>query len=118
PNLYGATPEKDRHDFARFFADPAIRPDELKIYPCSLIAGTELYARWQAGDYRPYTLEELVDLLADVKPTIPPYCRVNRLFRDIPAHHIQAGVKASNLREVVHEELMRRGNAAAVSAAG
>jgi elongator complex protein 3 len=109
PNLYGATPQKDRADFARFFDDPAIRPDELKIYPCSLIAGTELYDRWLAGDYAPYTLAELVDLLADVKPTIPPYTRVNRLFRDIPAHHIQAGVKASNLRQIVHEELARRG---------
>ena len=48
-------------------------------------------------------------LLADVKPTIPPYTRINRLFRDIPAHHIQAGVKLSNLRQVVHEELARRG---------
>jgi elongator complex protein 3 len=48
-------------------------------------------------------------LLADVKPTIPPYTRVNRLFRDIPAHHIQAGVKLSNLRQVVHDELARRG---------
>jgi elongator complex protein 3 len=109
PNLYGATPDKDRADFARFFDDPAIRPDELKIYPCSLIADTELYTRWQAGDYTPYTLAELVALLADVKPTIPPYTRVNRLFRDIPAHHIQAGVTASNLREVVHAELARRG---------
>src|SRR5690606_35076595 len=27
PNLYGATPDKDRADFARFFDDPAIRPD-------------------------------------------------------------------------------------------
>ena len=51
PNLFGATPAKDRADFARFFADPAIRPDELKIYPCSLIAGTELYDRYLAGDY-------------------------------------------------------------------
>lgn len=109
PNLYGATPQKDRADFARFFSDPAIRPDELKIYPCSLIKETELYERWQAGDYHPYTQEELVALLADVKPTIPPYTRVNRLFRDIPAHHIQAGVKLGNLREVVHEELARRG---------
>lgn len=109
PNLFGATPESDRADFARFFSDPAIRPDELKIYPCSLIADTELYDRWLAGAYRPYTEEELVALLADVKPTIPPYTRVNRLFRDIPAHHIQAGVKVSNLREVVHQELARRG---------
>lgn len=109
PNLYGATPAKDRVDFARFFNDPAIRPDELKIYPCSLIAGTELYERWQAGEYQPYMLAEMVDLLADVKPTIPPYTRVNRLFRDIPAHHIQAGITVSNLRQVVHEELARRG---------
>lgn len=109
PNLYGATPDKDRADFARFFEDAAIRPDEMKIYPCSLIADTELYNRWLAGDYQPYTVEELVDLLADVKPTIPPYTRINRLFRDIPAHHIQAGVKVSNLREVVQAELARRG---------
>lgn len=109
PNLYGATPDKDRADFARFFSDPAIRPDELKIYPCSLIKDTELYDRWLAGDYQPYSEAELVNLLADVKPTIPPYTRVNRLFRDIPAHHIQAGVKLSNLRQVVHEELARRG---------
>jgi elongator complex protein 3 len=109
PNLLGATPEKDRADFARFFADPAIRPDELKIYPCSLIAGTELYDLWRQGEYQPYSLEELVGLLADVKPAIPPYTRVNRLFRDIPAHHIEAGVKTSNLRQLVQEELARRG---------
>ncbi len=109
PNLFGATPEKDRADFMRFFSDPAIRPDELKIYPCSLIAGTELYDRWRAGEYHPYSLDDLVELLADVKPSIPPYTRVNRLFRDIPAHHIMDGVTVSNLREVVHEELRRRG---------
>ncbi|MBV7338495.1 tRNA uridine(34) 5-carboxymethylaminomethyl modification radical SAM/GNAT enzyme Elp3 [Chloroflexi bacterium TSY] len=109
PNLFGATPEKDRADFERFFADPAICPDELKIYPCSLIKDTELYTRWQAGEYYPYTEKELVELLVQIKPTIRPYTRVNRLFRDIPAHHIEAGVKLSNLREVVHEELARRG---------
>jgi len=109
PNLFGATPDKDRADFARFFNDPAICPDELKIYPCSLIADTPLYDHWLAGEYHPYGQEELVALLADVKPTIPPYTRINRLFRDIPAHHIQAGVKLSNLREVVAEELQRRG---------
>jgi len=106
PNLFGATPEKDRADFARFFNDPAICPDELKIYPCSLIADTPLYDHWLAGEYHPYEQDELVALLADVKPTIPPYTRVNRLFRDIPAHHIQAGVKLSNLREVVADELI------------
>ena len=109
PNLYGATLDSDRVSFRSFFDDPAIRPDELKIYPCSLIAGTELYQRWLAGDYSPYSEQELVALLADIKPSVPPYTRINRLFRDIPAHHIEAGVKTSNLREVVHRELARRG---------
>ncbi len=109
PNLLGATPAGDRADFARLFSDPALCPDEIKIYPCALLADTELYARWQAGEYAPYTQEELVALLADVKPTIPPWVRVNRLFRDIPAHHIQAGVTAGNLRQVVQAELARRG---------
>ena len=109
PNLYGATLDSDLVSFRRFYDDPAIRPDELKIYPCSLIAGTELYQRWLAGDYYPYSEPELVALLADIKPTVPPYTRINRLFRDIPAHHIEAGVKTSNLREVVQKELTRRG---------
>ena len=110
PNLYGATPASDRVSFRQFFDDPAIRPDELKIYPCSLIAGTELYEKWLAGLFTPYTEQELVSLLADIKPTVPPYTRINRLFRDIPAHHIVDGVKLGNLREVVQQELTRRGD--------
>ena len=111
PNLHGATPASDRRDFRRFFSDRSIRPDEMKIYPCSLIEGTELHRLWEQGRYRPYTEAELVDLLADIKPGIPPYTRINRLFRDIPAHHIRAGVRTSNLREVVQRELARRGTA-------
>jgi elongator complex protein 3 len=109
PNLHGATPESDRADFARLWSDPGLRPDELKIYPCSIIAGTELYRIWQAGGYRPYTDAELVDLVADCKATIPPYCRVNRVFRDIPADDIVAGVKSSNLRQLAHARMAERG---------
>ena len=83
PNLLGATPNSDREDFARLWSDPSLRPDELKIYPCSIIEGTELYASWQAGKYQPYTDEDLIALVADCKAAIPPYCRVNRVFRDI-----------------------------------
>ncbi len=109
PNLFGATPASDRQDFARLWSDPALRPDELKIYPCSIIEGTELHRLWQADAYRPYTDEELISLVADCKATIPPYCRVNRIFRDIPADDIVAGVKSSNLRQLVHRHMADRG---------
>ena len=111
PNLLGATPESDRADFARLWDDPALRPDELKIYPCSLIADTELYEHWQSGReaYRPYSDEELVDLVADCKTRVPPYCRINRVMRDIPAGHVVAGSIKSNLRQVVHKAMKARG---------
>ncbi len=109
PNLLGATPESDRMDFTRLWTDPALRPDELKIYPCSIIEGTELYRHWQAGRYRPYTDAELIALVADCKASIPPYCRINRIFRDIPADDIVAGSKRSNLRQLVQEHLAATG---------
>ena len=109
PNLLGATPDSDRLDFRRLWDDPAFRPDELKIYPCNLVAGTELVKYWERGEYRPYTDEELVELLVDCKPVIPPYCRVNRIMRDIPSQYLAAGSIASHLRQLVQRELKRRG---------
>jgi elongator complex protein 3 len=109
PNLLGATPESDLADFRRLWDDPALRPDELKIYPTSLLAGTELYAHWQRGEYQPYDEATLVELLARCKTLIPPYCRVNRLMRDIPAPDIVAGVKRSNLRQDVQQYMAGRG---------
>ncbi len=109
PNLLGATPESDREDFARLWADPALRPDELKIYPCMLLADAELYKEWQRGNYRPYEEEELIDLLAACKAMVPRYCRINRVIRDIPAQNIVAGSRTSNLRQVVQAVMAKRG---------
>jgi len=109
PNLLGATPASDRVDFARLWDDPALRPDEIKIYPCSLIEGTELYKHWQRGEYHPYTDDELIDLLVACKTIVPRYCRINRVVRDIPASYIVAGNTTSHLRLVVQREMKRRG---------
>ncbi|MGD9101254.1 MAG: radical SAM protein, partial [Anaerolineae bacterium] len=91
PNLLGVTPESDRGDFRRLWDDPALRPDELKIYPCVLLAGTALHEHWQRGAYRPYDEQILIQLVADCKALVPPYCRINRVTRDIPAPNIVAG---------------------------
>lgn len=109
PNLYGATPESDVRDYENLWTDVALRPDELKVYPCMLIEGTELYRLWEKGEYRPYTDEELIETLAQAKRFTPPYCRINRVIRDIPAQYIAAGSTQSNLRVVVQQEMKRRG---------
>jgi elongator complex protein 3 len=109
PNLLGATPEGDLEDFRRLWSDPALRPDELKIYPTALLQDTELHARWQRGEFEPYDEETMVRLLSRCKTLIPPYCRVNRLMRDIPAPNIVAGVKKSNLRQIVQRHMAQDG---------
>ncbi len=108
PNLLGATLESDRADFARLWQD-GYAPDELKIYPTQLLESAELYHYWQRGEYHPYSTEELVSLIADIKPTIPQYCRVNRIIRDIPSIHVVEGNKRTSLRQDVQNELKRRG---------
>jgi len=106
PNLLGATPESDRVDFSRLWND--LCPDEIKIYPNQLLESAELYEYWSRGDFQPYTTEELIDLIADIKPTIPRYCRVNRIIRDIPSTYVVEGNKRTSLRQDVQEELNRR----------
>jgi elongator complex protein 3 len=109
PNLLGATLETDREDFVRLWE--GFCPDEIKIYPNQLLENAELYDYWLRDEYQPYSTQELVDLIADVKTTIPPYCRVNRVIRDIPSTHVVAGNKRTSLRQDVQAELKRRGQA-------
>jgi len=109
PNLLGATLESDRADFARLWSDVQLRPDEIKIYPCQLLASAGLAAHWRRGEYAPYSTEQLVSLLADLKPTIPRYCRVNRVVRDIPSGNVIAGNRRTSLRLDAQAELARRG---------
>jgi len=107
PNLHGATPESDREDFAKLWND--FCPDEIKIYPNQLLANAELYEYWQRGEFKPYTTQELIDLIADIKPTIPRYCRVNRVIRDIPSTNVVEGNRRTSLRQDVQDEMKRRG---------
>ncbi len=107
PNLLGATVESDREDFAKLWENYC--PDELKIYPTQLLENAELYLNWQRGEYHPYSTEEIVELLADLKANIPEYCRVNRVIRDIPSTNVVEGNKRTSLRMDVHALMKSRG---------
>ena len=113
PNLLGASPESDRADFARLWEPGSIQPDELKIYPCQLLRSAELYRYWERGEYQPYSEAELITLLADIKPDVPRYCRINRVIRDIPSPNVVEGNRNTSLRQDVAVELKRRGTACA-----
>jgi elongator complex protein 3 len=105
PNLLGATPESDIADVARIWGDPDFRPDELKVYPCSLIESAELMQHYEAGNFRPYDHAELLRVLCEVLRRAPRYCRLARVIRDISSGDIVAGNRQSNFREVAEQQL-------------
>ncbi|HMK94587.1 MAG TPA: tRNA uridine(34) 5-carboxymethylaminomethyl modification radical SAM/GNAT enzyme Elp3 [Candidatus Limnocylindrales bacterium] len=109
PGMPGSNWEKDLAAFKRVFTEPAFKPDMIKIYPCLCIAGTKANEWYRQGIYAPYSTEEAADLIAEVKRFIPPWVRVMRVQRDIPAGLIVAGVKKSNLRQLASEKLKQQG---------
>jgi elongator complex protein 3 len=108
PNLLGATLESDRQDFLRLW--DGFCPDEIKIYPTQLLANADLYHYWLEGEFKPYSTQELVNLIADIKVSIPKYCRVNRVVRDIPSTNVVEGNKRTSLRQDIQREMRRRGS--------
>ncbi len=108
-NLLGATPASDCEDFRRLFDDEAYRPDELKLYPCSLVETAELMGPWRRGEWRPYRDGELLEVVAASLSYVPRYCRVTRVIRDISSDDIVAGNKRTNFRQIAEAEIARRG---------
>lgn len=104
PGLF-ADQERDLRIFRRIFTDSRFKPDMLKIYPCLVTQGSKLHELWQEGSYKPYTTEEAVDLIVKIKNMLPKWVRTMRIQRDIPSPLIEAGVKKSNLGELVYQKL-------------
>ena len=104
-NLLGATPEADKQDFKTFVTDPGFLPDEIKLYPCALVSGTQLVHKYREGAWQPYAKDELVDVLVQDVLATPPYVRISRMIRDISATDILVGNKHTNLRQMVEQEL-------------
>lgn len=109
PNLPGMTVERDIEMFNELFEDEDFKPDMIKVYPCVVVPFSELKWWYEQGRYKPYTEEELLRIILEIKPFFPRYLRVTRLIRDIPAQSIVGGSKVSNLRQIAHEVMKKRG---------
>ncbi len=109
PGMPGSDRQEDLEAFERIFQNPDFKPDMVKIYPCLVIGGTRLHDWYLQGRYNPYTSEEAADVIVEIKERIPQWIRVMRIQRDIPSRLIVAGVKKSNLRELVQQRLLSKG---------
>ncbi len=105
PGLPGSNFQRDLKAFKKIFTDANFKPDMIKIYPCLVLKGTKAYEWWKNGEYKPYTNEEATRLIMEMKKLVPPWIRIMRVQRDIPAYLIEAGVNRGNIRELVQQKL-------------
>lgn len=110
PGLPGSNLKKDKKLFKKLFSEEEFRPDQLKIYPCQVIKGAELEKEYWKNKYKPYTKEELEEILNYMLKEIPRYCRVMRIMREIPPEYLIAGTTRIDLRKDVEEELRKGKN--------
>lgn len=107
PGLPFSSPKEDLRVFRKVFNDSNFKPDMLKIYPCIVIKNTELYEMWKKGDYTPYSSKQAAKLIARMKSIVPKYVRIMRIQRDIPSTVVSAGVKHTNLRQLIEKEMQK-----------
>ncbi len=108
-NLYGSTPKRDKEDYLQFITGAPFLPDEIKLYPCSLVEGARLCKEYSEGTWRPYTEDELMDVLIANTLATPPFVRISRMIRDISAEDILVGNKKANLRQMVEKDIKAAG---------
>lgn len=109
PGLPLTSREQDLEMIKQLFSDERFKPDALKIYPCMVMPGTELYKDYESGKFKPINTQEAAELIAEMKRDIPKYCRIMRVQRDIPTKVTSAGVDRTNLRQYVKKITEEKG---------
>jgi len=108
PGLPGSNMGKDLTLFKKIFSDSGFKPDQLKLYPCQVLCGSDLEKDYWARKYNPYSKEQTEKILAEMLKLVPRYCRVMRVMREIPPEFLVAGTIKIDLRKDI-EELIRKG---------
>ncbi len=108
PGLPGSNLRKDLRLFKKIFSNQNFKPDQLKLYPCTVMPRSELEKIYYKGEYKPYTKEQTKKILIQMLKSVPRYCRVMRVMREIPPEYIVAGVINIDLRKDIEEEFREK----------
>ncbi len=108
PGLPEVTKEQDLHSLRQIVENSDFMPDALKLYPCMVLKGTELYEEWKRGEFIPLTTEESAEIISEFKRYVPKWLRIMRVQRDIPTFMTEIGVDRTNLRQYVEKKLIEK----------
>ena len=105
PGLPGSNLKKDLRLFKKIFSDENFKPDQLKIYPCTVMPGSELEKLYWKKKFKPYNYRQVKEILISMIKEVPRYCRIMRVMREIPPEYIVAGTIKIDLRKHIEKEL-------------
>jgi elongator complex protein 3 len=105
PGLPGSNLKKDMEMFKTIFMDSKFRPDQLKIYPCQVVADSPLAKTHKILKFKPYNEKQTKEILEKMLREIPAYCRVMRMMREFPKEKLIDGVERLDLRKDVEDHL-------------
>lgn len=103
PGLPLTDKKRDIAGMKQLFADPDYRPDMLKIYPTMVSPGTKLYQDYKKKEFKPLTTKQAAEIIINFKKTVPTYCRIMRIQRDVPTKQWAAGVSMTNFRQYLFQ---------------
>lgn len=104
PMLPGATPSDDDAMFDRMLTDEHLQVDQWKVYPCSVVPWSVLEGWYNKGKYKPYTNEELFEVLSRMKYKVHNRIRLIRIVRDINDEYILGGCSISHMRQLLQKK--------------
>ncbi|MFC1752396.1 tRNA uridine(34) 5-carboxymethylaminomethyl modification radical SAM/GNAT enzyme Elp3 [Thermoproteota archaeon] len=104
-----SNPAMDLLSLHELFQNPNFKPDMLKIYPCMVVKGTKLYQQWKKKKFHALTTKKAAEIIIEFKKNVPEYVRIMRVQRDIPTYMTEAGVDKTNLRQLIQNEMKKKG---------
>ncbi len=118
PNLPGSSPDLDMRMFDELSYNPLLASDDIKIYPTVITKTADgddegidtVIEKWyNEGKYKPYSNEQVKEVVIYGLIHIPEYVRVSRVFRDIPKPNIVNEDVQPNMRQLVKEMMDAEG---------
>ena len=105
PMLPSSTPDMDRKMFDEVLTNPNLQVDQWKVYPTSVVPWSVLETWYKSGKYKPYSNEELFNVLIEMKRKVFNRIRLIRIVRDINDHYIIGGCSVTHMRQLLLKKL-------------
>jgi ELP3 family radical SAM enzyme/protein acetyltransferase len=120
PDLPGSNPQMDIEMLREVFTGVDLQVDYAKVYPCTPTDHTVIKKWRDEGTYTPYAElnggKDLIKVIKTLKTWIPPWIRLNRIYRDFPNHDYKTGevgavggIMTTNLRQIIMNQMKAEG---------